>query len=127
MIESIKNKIWELLKNKEISLAIIFDREGKIHWHRGRKIRGNDVYKGEGFCKSYIADTLKDNLPIEIENTLSSSVENSLTESAILLQIKSLIILPVDSQFFIYIDSGTREYFDEIEKNSFKVIAKLIT
>jgi hypothetical protein len=127
MIESIRTKIWELLKDKEVSLALIFDKEGKIHWHKGRKIKGDNVFDGEGFCKSYIVEALEQNVSIETENTISSSVERHLTESAILLQIKSLIILPVDANIFIYIDSGTKDYFDEIERNRFKVIAKLIT
>ena len=61
MIEMVKDKIWDLLKEKEISLAMIYDNKGKILWHKGREIVGKDVYTGNGFCKSYIEESLKKN------------------------------------------------------------------
>jgi len=36
MFELIKDKIWDMLKEKEISLAMIYDQQGKILWHNGR-------------------------------------------------------------------------------------------
>ena len=38
MLEIIKNKIWGLLKDKEVSLVMIFHRDGEILWHRCREI-----------------------------------------------------------------------------------------
>ena len=46
MLEIIKNKIWELLKDKEVSLVMIFHRDGDILWHRGREIKGKSIEKG---------------------------------------------------------------------------------
>jgi hypothetical protein len=37
MIEMIKNKIWDVLKEKQVALAMIFDKSGKIAWSKCRK------------------------------------------------------------------------------------------
>ena len=40
MIEAIKSKLWSVLRSKEVSLAMVYDRRGHILWHRGRTITG---------------------------------------------------------------------------------------
>ena len=59
MIELIKSQVWELLKNKKVSLAMIFDINGKIAWNIGRKIKGNNIHTGEGFSRSFIKNSIK--------------------------------------------------------------------
>jgi hypothetical protein len=73
MIEMIKDKIRNLLKEKEISLAMIYDKDGKILWHKGRDIEGKDVFTGSGFCKSYIEKSLKKPVSIDVEDYIKSN------------------------------------------------------
>lgn len=125
MFELIKDKIWNLLKEKEISLAMIYDDKGKILWHRGREIEGKDVYTGRGFCKSYIEESLKDPGNIAIEDCIKSDSE-TLSESAKVLLVKSIIIHPIGRWFFLYIDSGKKEFFSEKDKIAFKILGELL-
>jgi hypothetical protein len=73
MIEMVKDKIWDLLKEKKISLAMIYDKEGKILCHKGREIEGKDVNTGIGFCKSYIEESLKKPCRIDVEDYIKSN------------------------------------------------------
>jgi len=126
MLEIIKNKIWELLKDKEVSLVMIFHRNGDILWHRGREIRGKSIEKGEGFCKSYIKKSMKDLKGVEKKDILVTLSGKGGSDSAEYLSIKSLLILPINEEFFVYIDSGNKEFFTEMEINSFRLLAKLL-
>ena len=49
MFDIIKLKLWEILKKKEVSLAVVYDREGRLLWHKGREISGKTIEEGEGF------------------------------------------------------------------------------
>lgn len=127
MFESIKTKLWELLEKKDVSLAMLYNREGEILWHKGRKIVGKTIAEGGGFSKSYIRETMeksgaiaKENIAISIETGFLSS------RSADILSIKSLIIQPVSDQFFLYIDSGIKEAFNHTDREVFKVIGELL-
>lgn len=125
MFEIIKEKIWNLLKEKEISLAMIYDENGKILWHRGREIEGKDVYTGRGFCRSYIAESLKDPGSIDVEDYISSDTD-ALSASAKGLLVKSIIIHPIGRWFYLYIDSGKKEFFTEKDRISFKILGELL-
>jgi transcriptional regulator with GAF, ATPase, and Fis domain len=125
MIEMIKEKIWNLLKEKEISLAMIYDREGTILWHKGRHIVGKDVFTGDGFCKSYIEQSLKMPGTIDVEDYIKSN-PRELSASAKSLLIKSIIIHPIQPGFFLYIDSGKKEFFNEKDRVSFKILGELL-
>ena len=125
MIEMIKNKIWNLLKEKEISLAMIYDHEGKILWHKGRRILGADVKNGGGFCKSYIEQSLRNPVLIDVEDYIGS-VPDELSGSAEALLIKSVIIYPLRDNYFLYIDSGKKEVFSEKDRYSFKILGELL-
>jgi transcriptional regulator with PAS, ATPase and Fis domain len=126
MIESIKAKLWDLLKEKDVSLAMLYDREGNILWHMGREIIGKTIDEGERFSKSYIKKTLNSGDVIETEDVFITLTGSDLPESAIFLPIKSLIILPIDSHFFLYIDSGTKKSFTETDREVFKVLGELL-
>ncbi len=125
MFEVIKEKIWNLLKEKEISLAMIYDKEGKILWHKGREIEGNDVFSGFGFCKSYIKESLKNPARIDVEDYIKSNSEE-LSESAEALMVKSIIIHPFNRKFFLYIDSGKKEFFTEKDRIAFRIIGEIL-
>ncbi len=125
MFEVIKDKIWNLLKEKEISLAMIYDREAKILWHKGREITGKDVHTGTGFCRSYIRESLENNRPIDYEDFIWSTPQR-LSKSAVKLVLKSVIIHPVNRKFFLYVDSGTKKEFTESDRASIKTLGELL-
>ncbi len=125
MLDMIKDKIWNLLKEKEISLAMIFDGEGRILWHKGRHIIGRDVFEGDGFCKSYIHETLENPTRLEIEDVIKSDAQ-SLSRSAVTLLVKSVVIHPIAGGFFLYLDSGKKASFSESDRISFRILGELL-
>lgn len=126
MFESIKAKLWELLKNKDVSLALLYNREGEILWHKGRNIIGRTVEEGDGFSKSYIKKTINNPAAIEEENIEISTSTVDISRSAYALHIKSLIIQPVSDRYFLYLDSGVKEAFSDTDREAFKVIGGLL-
>lgn len=126
MFESIKNKLWELLEKKEVSLAILYNREGEILWHKGRPIEGKTVQEGDGFSKSYILETLEKPDIVMEDNVIVTTQWDQISHSAHILRIKSLMIIPVLDQFFLYIDSGAKEGFNHTDREIFKVIGDLL-
>ncbi|MFC2155646.1 sigma 54-interacting transcriptional regulator [Acidobacteriota bacterium] len=125
MFEVIKEKTWNLLKEKEISLAMIYDKEGNILWHKGRAIRGKDVFDGSGFCKSYIEESLKNPVRIDIEDYIESVPQN-LSSSAKEMLVKSIIIHPLHNRYYLYVDSGKKEIFTKEDRTSFRILGELL-
>ncbi|MCP4148357.1 MAG: sigma-54-dependent Fis family transcriptional regulator [bacterium] len=125
MLEIVKTKIWDLLKGKNISLAMIYHRQGQILWHKGREIEGKDIFSGYGFCKSYISESLSSSEPIDIEDSMKTW-SGDLSRSAETLLVKSVIIYPIARDFFLYVDSGKRESFTERERISFGILGELL-
>ena len=126
MIESIKTKLWDLLKEKEVSLAMLYNREGEILWHKGREIVGKTIYDGEGFSKTFIKKTLNNSDSVETEDVLISTAVNGLPESAYVLKVKCLIIQPVSDNFYLYIDSGVKDSFSRSDREIFKFMGELL-
>ena len=62
MLEIIKTRLWDMLKQKDVSLGMVFDETGRIHWNKGREITGKSVSEGTGFASSYIKESIKNNL-----------------------------------------------------------------
>lgn len=126
MFDSIKTQLWDLLKEKQVSLVMIFDRHGKILWHRGREVEGKSVEMGVGFPTSFARKIIKKGDMIKKENVELMVFGSDLSESARSLCIKSLIIIPIKNSYFLYVDSGTREYFSEADIEVFKVMGGLL-
>lgn len=126
MFESIKTKLWELLEEKEVSLAMLYNKDGEILWHKGRDIIGRTIEEGDGFSKSYIKRTMMNPRTVEEENVFISSETDNLSKSANVLRIKSLIIQPVSDRFYLYADSGTKKSFTGTDREVFKVIGGLL-
>jgi DNA-binding NtrC family response regulator len=126
MIEIIKNKIWDVLKEKQVSLAMIFDKSGKIAWSKGRQITGRTIQEGGGFSRTNIEKSLKNNEPIQINTVILSSKKDAGSTSVNFLRIKSLLILPVTDPFFLYVDSGTKKSFSQPDCEIFKVLGALL-
>lgn len=129
MFDNVKSLILELLKDKEVSLAMIYNKSGEILWHKGREILGKTISEGTGFSKSLIAKTLKEeNLISKEDVSLFPYREmggSNLPQSARGLNIKSILILPVKN-YFLYIDSGTKISFCEVDKIVLKKIGFLL-
>jgi len=126
MLDIIKSKIWEILNEKEVSLVMIFDRQGRILWHRGRKIVGKTIGEGDGFSKSYIKKSLNSEEVIDRENVIITSSPDLLPESAFRLVIKGILIHPIEEDLFLYIDSGKKETFNPCERDMFKMLGDIL-
>jgi DNA-binding NtrC family response regulator len=126
MFESVKAQLWDILKKKQVSLGMIFDKNGDILWHRGRKIEGKSIHLGAGFSKSFARKIITRGDMIKRENVEIVVFGDRLSESAVSLNVKSLIILPVKKHFFLYLDSGTKETFTETDMEVFKVMGELL-
>ena len=126
MIEVIKNRIWEILKNKEVSLVLIYDRNGRILWHRGREIHGRTIDEGIGFCRSYIRQSLKRNTGVNSDDIVLGSGSKNLSNTAVILSVKSLIIQPINRELFLYVDSGSKEHFTTSDRTSFMLLGELL-
>jgi DNA-binding NtrC family response regulator len=110
MIESIKNKVWDILKGKEVSLAMLFDRQGRILWHRGREIKGRLVVDGQGFSKSCVEAALKLGTAREDGVAITRTV-GDLPDSARLLYVKNVMVVPAGDSLFLYVDGGVKAGF----------------
>ncbi len=127
MIATIKNIIWDCIKDKKVALFMIFSNEGEILWHQGREATGRTIMDGRGFCRSYCLEALKKPGKITGENCLVNFNSGSLSESALLLQIKQLMIFPVSEDLFFYLDSGCSEPFFEKEIVELKTLGKVFS
>lgn len=125
MFHILKTKIWEILRGKDVSLAMIYDREGRILWHSGRRITGTSVINGSGFCKSYILASIEKPDRIDIDDVMKSSPER-LSDSAVSLRVRSVIIHPVQENLFLYVDSGKKDSFSEADRAAFAIIGDLM-
>ncbi len=126
MIDPIKKKIWELIKEKKVSLAMIYDIDGEIIWSIGRDIISLNVFEGDGFCKSYIQESLRIKDRIFKENGIVSSTSDGLSTSAKNLLIRNIVIQPLNNKYFLYIDSGIKTSFSKIELELFKLLGNLL-
>lgn len=126
MFEVIYNKVWEFFQGKEISLAMIFDIDGKILWYKGRKITGNTVCEGSGFSKTYIKEALIKGKIQKKEGNLVTMDNCDSSQSIRLLFIKCLIINQISDDHFLYIDSTTAESFNCTECETFLVLGKIL-
>jgi transcriptional regulator with PAS, ATPase and Fis domain len=127
MIEKLKENIWQQLKDKEVSLAMIFDDQGEIIWQRGRKIQATGrLARGCGYCSSQARRVLREKSRSVRSRCLATYSDLYDQESAHMLSIKSLVILPVGTHFFLYLDSGTKEAFTEQEIAVFDSLGGLL-
>jgi transcriptional regulator with PAS, ATPase and Fis domain len=126
MIEIIKKNIWNLLKKKDVSLAMIYDIKGNILWHKGREVTGRTVAEGKGFSKTYIERAFTNGDILENQGLLVSLKNRNISESVIHLHIKSLIIHRIHNGLYLYIDSGTKDVFSEADCEIFKVMGEIL-
>jgi DNA-binding NtrC family response regulator len=125
MIDALKRRLTELLVRSEVSLALIFDADGRILWHTGRSIVGNDVKTGTGFPRSPILQVLDSGRALDDEKVVDVST-TSLSHSARSLYIRSLSIRPLASGVFLYVDSGSKEAFTDADRHVFDALGGLL-
>jgi DNA-binding NtrC family response regulator len=126
MLDIIKTKLWDILKEKEVSLAMVYDREGRILWHKGREIIGKTIQEGEGFSKSFLIKSLQSGEGIDRENVIIASSKDTLPQSAYSLLIKGILVQPIEKDLFLYIDSGTKESFNAGERGMFRMLGDML-
>jgi DNA-binding NtrC family response regulator len=110
MIESIKNKVWDILKGKEVSLAMLYDREGRILWHRGRDIQGQTIMEGRGFSRS-CAEAARQQGAAREDGVAITRTVGELPDSARLLYVKNVMVVPAGNSLFLYVDGGVKAGF----------------
>jgi len=123
MIDALKRKLVDVLQGKDVSLALIFDRQGRILWHAGRTVRGDDVRQASGFPRSAILKVLETGEGLEEETVVEAS---DLSRSAKALFIRSLWVRPVGGGLFLYVDSGSRDSFDTADRQVFDTLGGLL-
>jgi DNA-binding NtrC family response regulator len=126
MIEIFKRRLWRLLSEKDVSLAMVYDREGRILWHCGRSVRGSSIRDGEGFSKTLALTSLEGDGVVTQEEVLATSAGEVLPRSARMLFVKSLLIRPIGDDLFLYADSGTRDRFDAADREVIGTIGELL-
>jgi DNA-binding NtrC family response regulator len=126
MVEVINGKIWDLLKRKRVSLAMIYDIEGNILWHMGRDITGKTIHEGWGFSKTYIRESFINGDIIKTGGFIISGDETGTTDSMIHLVLKSLIISQINDYSFLYIDSRDVDCFSTGERELFQVLCQIL-
>ena len=113
MLEKLRESIEKRLMGKGVSLIMLFDENGHIKWHSGRKIRGNGVKEGNGFSKTACMKALDNKAMVELKNDVIKLSGDGLSETAISIKIKSIIILPIDKGNYFYVDSTKKEFSRE--------------
>lgn len=126
MIEIIKEKLWEFLQTKYISLVILFDNSGDIVWNKGRSIIGNNVISGEGFAQSYILKCLRDSKEVNEKDVVTVECQGSPSASAEKLFLKNIMVIPLANGYFLYIDSGIKKGFSESDQYFIKTIGSIL-
>ena len=126
MIEAIKSRLWRLLQEKEVSLAMLLDSSGRILWHRGRSVSGKSLESGEGFPKSAIREAMRRKAAFQERDVVVTSSGDELPQSARVLYVKSLIILPIDETFLLYVDSGSKSSFSPADGEVLKVLGEML-
>jgi len=126
MFENIKLQLWDILKKKDVSLVMIFDKNGDILWHKGRKVHGKSIHHGVGFSKSHARTVISQDHMIEKKDIQVDVLGDNLTESARSLDIKNLLIIPIQKSFFLYVDSGTKESFTKADIEVFRIMGQIL-
>lgn len=126
MIELIKNKIWTVLSDKDVSLVMIYNRQGEILWHQGRQIQGKTLSQGGGFSSTLIRELLQSQQIVEKKDQFVQAQQTELPGSARFLRIKSILILPLPHNLFLYVDSGSKEQFTPLDREIFRVLGELL-
>lgn len=125
-MQRFQSRLGEMLRNREVSLAMLFHRKGRIMWSFGRCVQGRDVMRGRGFSRRHIEKVLSGRTAVEAEDVIVDLTGGGISESAAFLNIRSLLIIAVSESCFFYVDSGTDEGFSQKDKQQFRILGSMV-
>ena len=101
MISIIKERIWNIIKDKEVSLVMFYDNTGAILWHRGRKIYGRSVISGSGFFRNIILETLKTRKKLLKKDQMLNLTHEGISKLPEFIQVTNLMIIPILDRYYL--------------------------
>jgi len=113
VIDLFKQRLAEKIQHKDIALAMLVDRGGRIRWHAGRPIAGRSVEEGTGFSRTHLRQALADRSGVAGQDIMISAGELGFPQSARFLFVRSLLVHPVSDELFLYVDSGNDRFDPE--------------
>lgn len=126
MVRRIKRKVQEMLDRERISMAMVYDRNGRILWHHGRKINGYRLDDASGFCREAVMRSLRSGTSVCVEPAAGYGLPGSPATSEPFDGIGCVMIHPMDSSCFFYIDSGSSRVFSSEDRRAFQVIIEIM-
>lgn len=126
MLETFKTRLWHLLEEKEVSLAMLVDSAGRIVWHRGRSVSGRTIETAEGFPKSALRQAMERRSALHEDDVVVTSSGDALPASARVFYLKSLVVLPIDETFLLYADSGSKAGFTPADREVLRLLGELL-
>ena len=129
MSESIKKEIWNILRLKNISFAMLYKASGDIIWQQGRETNCTNVKSGSGFSRELIDKTWKQ--PGILDSYGAGDHINLLKTLSVAPPdpgIKSIVILSIENrrQYFFYLESREQDYFTYRETVMFAHLAAVL-
>ncbi len=126
MIGIIKERIWNIIKDKEVSLVMFYDNSGEILWHRGRKIYGSSVISGNGFFRNLILETLKTRKKLLKKDLILNLRDEGISKLPKLIQVTNLMIIPILDRYYLYVDTTSNGYFKREDLSLFENLGALL-
>jgi transcriptional regulator with GAF, ATPase, and Fis domain len=130
MRESIKKEIWNILRLKNITFAMLYKESGDIIWQQGRETRCNNVKNGSYFARELIHKTWEQPDILDSYGTGDHiNLLNTFSVSPPDPHIKCIVILNIKSRhhYFFYLESPKQEYFTYRETEIFSHLAALLS
>jgi len=113
MIEKLIESMKKRLKEKGVSLIMMFDIGGEIVWSMGRDIKGDRIEKGSGFSKTACKKAIEEKGFVKGDEELLKISGDGLSDTATSIMIKSILIYPVDDKRFFYVDTIEKEFTED--------------
>jgi transcriptional regulator with PAS, ATPase and Fis domain len=126
MIDIVKERIWNIIKDKEVSLVMFFDNNGEILWHRGRKIYSKNVVSGNGFFRHLIIETLKIKKKLIKKDLMLNLKNEGISKLPEFIQVTNLMIIPILDQYYLYVDSTSNGYFKKEDLSLFENLGSIL-
>lgn len=126
MIEIVKHNIKFLLKENQISLAMIYDRNGEIIWYGGREVHGRDIANAHGFCKDVAQDFQRKLQQGNVTGGFIGPCPSGGDDALPLLPIRTVIVEPIDDFYILYLDSVIKDSYSKSEIKVFKTLFRLL-
>ena len=127
MVDSVLERIWQTLVEKNVSLVMLYNREGEILWHRGRRVDGQWVQNGRGFSTTCVRKSLETGNGLDTRDIHLSLAHGDLPGSALFLRIRSLQIQALSQGLFLYADSGSRDAFSDADREVFRALGEVLS